>query len=186
MDGIKMTKPVCTILVGLPALGKSTRVRDIGTMDPDVFVYSTDRFIEECAAQNGMTYNEMFTDLIDEATGQMNRMLDTAIRERMNIVWDQTNLGVKKRTKIIRRMKNAGYRVDCECFVAPEPGHLDDLKAWKHRLSSRPGKTIPESVLRSMYDSYIEPTLDEGFDSLVFWSMWGHLIDEVKSVQATV
>lgn len=38
-----MTKPVCTVMVGLPAMGKSTRVTAFATMNPNVFVYSPKR-----------------------------------------------------------------------------------------------------------------------------------------------
>lgn len=139
-------KPTCVVMVGLPATGKSTRVREHSTMNPDVFVYSTDSLLEEWAAEEGKTYNEVFNDLIDNATREMNRMLGSAIRNRMDIVWDQTNLSVRKRAKIIRRMRNANYRVECECIVPPEAGWISDQKTWKHRLESRPGKTITASV----------------------------------------
>lgn len=102
----------CIVMVGLPATGKSTRVRELTAMNPDAFVYSTDNLIEEWAKGQGWTYDFAFAKYIDKATSEMNRMLDTAIRERMDIIWDQTNLGAKKRVKIINRMRNAGYRVE--------------------------------------------------------------------------
>ena len=104
-----MSAPVCTVMVGLPASGKSTRVSDMTRMDPDLFVYSTDNYIEKCAKQNGQTYNEAFAEFIEPATKYMNEMLDVAIRSKQDIIWDQTNLGVGKRRKIINRMKHAGY-----------------------------------------------------------------------------
>lgn len=169
--------PTCTVMVGLPATGKSTRVRELSTMNPDVFVYSTDNLLEEWAAEEGKTYNEVFNDLIDNATREMNRLLDSAIRNRLDIVWDQTNLSVSKRAKIIRRMRNADYHVECECIVPPEAGWLDDQKTWKHRLDIRAGKTIPASVLKSMNDNFVKPTVEEGFDAVHYFNMHGHLID---------
>lgn len=176
--------PTCTVMVGLPACGKSTlidkMIREMGDHGDAVFVYSTDRLIEEWAAGQGWSYDFAFSKYIDQATSEMNRLLDEAIRERVDIVWDQTNLSIKKRLKILNRMKNAGYQVECICIRPPEPGHLDDLKAWKQRLNTRPGKTIPEHIIQSMYQSYVEPTLNEGFDNIAFYSIWGLITEQLS------
>ena len=169
-----MSQPVCTVMVGLPATGKSTRVRELIAMNPDAFVYSTDNLIEEWAKGQGWTYDFAFAKYIDKATSEMNRMLDTAIRERMDIIWDQTNLGAKKRAKIINRMRNAGYRVKSEVIRIPEGD--SQYEDWRHRLAGRAGKTIPDHVIESMMDSYVKPTVDEGFDSVHEFDMYGNLI----------
>jgi tRNA uridine 5-carbamoylmethylation protein Kti12 len=162
-------------MVGLPASGKSTRVRELLAVNPDVFVYSTDNLIEDWAAGQGWTYNFAFAKYIDKATSEMNRMLDTAIRERMDIIWDQTNLGAKKRTKIINRMRNAGYRVECECIRPPMTDAIE-VDEWMKRLVNRPGKTISDSVMSSMMDSYVKPTDDEGFDVVRCYDMYGNCV----------
>jgi predicted ABC-type ATPase len=170
----------CYVMVGLPGLGKSTHLSFLD--DPEfgdtVFVYSTDAEIEKRCSVNGWTYNEGFSEFIQPATKYMNEMLEIAMRQGIDVYWDQTNLTVKKRRLIINRMKKAGYRVECISIVPPEPGHFDDLKAWKYRLLNRPGKTIPDHIMTSMYQNYTEPTLGEGFDRLRTYSMYGHLLDE--------
>ena len=163
----------CTVMVGLPATGKSTRVRDLTAMNPDAFVYSTDNLIEEWAKGQGWSYDFAFAKYIDKATSEMNRLLDTAIREGMDIVWDQTNTGTKKREKIVRRMKNAGYTVECEC-IRPPMGD-NEVEDWLFRLRNRPGKTIPDNVMSSMMENYTIPTLDEGFDAVHIFNMYGNL-----------
>ncbi len=163
----------CIVMVGLPATGKSTRVRDLTTMDPDAFVYSTDNLIEEWAKGQGWSYDFAFAKYIDKATSEMNRMLDIAIREGMNIVWDQTNTGTKKRDKIVRRMKNAGYTVVCECIRPPISE--EEIDEWLDRLKNRPGKTIPDNVMSSMMENYTIPTINEGFDVIRIFDMYGNL-----------
>lgn len=167
-----MIKPVCTVMVGLPATGKSTRVGALTAIKPHVFVYSTDALLEEWAAEEGKTYNEVFNDLIGEATGAMNHALDIAIRERLDIIWDQTNLSAKKRAKIINRMRNAKYTVECECILLPNGD--SQRKDWRHRMQNRPGKTIPDSVIESMLDSFVQPTVDEGFAVVRCYDMYGN------------
>lgn len=169
-----MSQPICTVMVGLPAMGKSTLIRGLPCWP--AFVYSTDKFIEDVASRFDITYDEAFEDNIKAATVSMNALLDDAIKERKDVVFDQTNLGVGKRRKIINRMKQAGYQVRCDCIVPPEEGHFSDLKDWKYRLANRPGKTIPDEVLSNMYKSFVMPTIEEGFDMITFYNMHGALL----------
>ena len=170
-----MSEPICYVMVGLPGLGKSTIVNGM-YKDADTFTYSTDQFIEDAAAHFGKTYDEAFEDNIKAATESMNALLDDAIKNRRDIIWDQTNLGVGKRKKIINRMKQAGYQVRCECIIPPESGWIDDQKVWAYRLANRPGKTIPQNILTNMIESFTLPTVAEGFDMITFYNMHGALL----------
>jgi predicted kinase len=161
-------------MVGLPAAGKSTRVGALTAVNPELFVYSTDNHIEQCAKQNGWTYDQAFAEFIESATKYMNEQLEIAVRSRQDIIWDQTNLGAKKRAKIVNRMRNAGYRVECECILFPAGD--SQWEDWQHRMASRPGKTIPDSVIESMMDSFVRPVLDEGFDTVRYYDMYGNSI----------
>jgi predicted kinase len=176
-----MSEPICTVMVGLPGLGKSTHIESerklYARIGMGLFVYSTDAYIEEQVRKGEYaSYDEAFEHCIDAATKAMNTELDKMISWKNDIIWDQTNLGVGKRRKIINRMKQAGYQVRCVCILPPEEGHLDDLKTWKRRLESRPGKTIPNEVLTKMINGFIVPTIEEGFDMITFYSMHGALI----------
>ena len=175
-----MSEPICTVMVGLPGLGKSTIANfGLGVYDRiemPVFVYSTDHYIENIAKMRGLTYDDVFAETIKEATEMCNDGLDSAIADGLDIVWDQTNLGVGKRRKIINRMKQTGYQVRCICIVPPEEGHFSDLKDWKYRLANRPGKTIPNEILSKMYKSFVMPTIEEGFDMITFYNMHGALL----------
>ncbi len=175
-----MSQPICTVMVGLPAMGKSTLVESskeiYDDIEMDVFVYSTDTEIERRSASNGWTYDEGFAEFIEPATKYMNEILEIAIRSKQDIIWDQTNTGISKRRKIINRMKQADYQIRCECIVPPEVGNFDDLKVWKLRLANRPGKTIPQHILTNMFESYVVPTIEEGFDMIIFYNMHGALI----------
>ena len=168
----------CYVMVGLPATGKSTMAEAMLDANPLAFVYSTDAYIEECAAQNGITYNDAFTDFIEPATKSMNERVEIAIRSGQDVIWDQTNTGVKKRTKIVNRMRQAGYCVECHFVRPPEAGHISDQKTWRDRLNGRPGKTIPDHIMTSMFENLVEPTVDEGFDRVYTYNMFGNLIKD--------
>lgn len=167
-----MSKPLCTVMVGLPALGKSTFIQSM--YKPETWIYSTDRFIEDAATHCGKTYEEMFVDNIEAATESMNALLEDAIKEQKDIIWDQTNLNVKKRQNIINRMKANDYNIRCICLMPPVTPQT--FVEWKRRLDSRPGKTIPQHVLANMIETYVIPTIEEGFDMISFYNMHGALL----------
>ena len=171
-----MSNPTCIVMVGLPATGKSTIVnrvvRDMSDHDTRVFVYSTDGILERIADFLGKTYNDVFEKHIKSATAEADIDLAHAIKERQDIIWDQTNLSAKKRAKIINRMRQAGYRVECGCILLPAGD--SQWEDWRHRMQSRPGKTIPDSVIESMMDSFVMPTVDEGFDAVRCYDMYGN------------
>lgn len=41
------------------------------------------------------------------------------------------------------------------------------------KLLFRLGKTIPTNVIASMTRSYVRPTMEEGFDEIQFYNMYG-------------
>jgi predicted kinase len=158
-----------TVLVGLPGSGKSTSIPE----DFDGFVYSTDRYIEDAARRSGATYNNAFGDNINAATSVMNQMLSAAISNNSDVMWDQTNCGSKKRKSILSRFPK-NYRKICICRVPPR----DDAE-WaelNRRILSREGKIIPMHVIKSMADTYVEPTREEGFDKVYLYDIYGNLL----------
>lgn len=170
-----MSEYICTVMVGLPGLGKSTLIEGM-YKDADTFIYSTDNILERIAKQLGKTYNDVFEKHIKSAQAEADIDLAQAIKERKDIIWDQTNLGVGKRKKIINRMKQAGYQVRGVCILPPESDYTNEKEDWVERLGNRPGKTIPEHILTNMIESFTLPTVSEGFDMITFYNMHGALL----------
>lgn len=166
-------------MVGLPASGKSTFIVEMCKIDPDVFVYSTDSILERVAKQLGKTYDDVFEKHIKFAKEGMDVLLAEAIKSGKDVVFDQTNLGVKKRRGIVQRMKKAGYKVNVISFDVPKTEV--EILDWNLRLHNRKGKTIPENIIQNMIRSYAEPSLDEGFDEITTFNIYGDLIREQKN-----
>lgn len=164
----------CDVMVGFPATGKSTLVDKLFEENPEAFIFSTDNKIEELSRFNGMTYDEGFETFIGQATTYMENHLSVAIRSNQNIIWDQTNLGAKKRSKIINRMKQSGYHTVCRSIEMPHGFY--EVQEWNRRLQSREGKTIPKFVIESMIKTYQRPLLEEGFDDIKYYDMYGEII----------
>lgn len=148
------------ILAGVPASGKSTFfARHLSGRG--LRVLSTDNIIEEMAAAQGKTYDEVFSSCISAATHKFYRDIRNAVSENVGFVVDRTNLTRTARRKILRMVPDYYHKV---CIVFDVP---DDIE-HKRRLANRPGKTIPDHVIEEMKRIFQEPTEDEGFDTIIF------------------
>lgn len=160
-----MRKPLLICLIGVPGLGKSTwREQYLSSHDFDGFVASTDDIIDEWAAEQGKTYNAIYHGAISAATDLWNKLVHLAFTKRLDLLVDRTNMSRKSRSRFMRRAKNLGY--DCRAIVFQAPVNDDDKAEHTRRLSSRPGKTIPQNVIDSMLAKYEPPTIEEGFNMI--------------------
>lgn len=151
-----MNKPTLYMLIGIPASGKSTWVRNNTNK---CVIASTDDYIEKRAEEAGKTYNDVFSCVIEEATANLEAVVKNAIASKADVIWDQTNLDRKSRARKLRQFKD--YCKVAVLFKTPSEEVLTN------RLNSRVGKTIPIRVIESMKLRFEEPTLDEGFDEIL-------------------
>lgn len=150
------TKATLYMLIGLPGSGKSTWIAN-NNVASIAAILSTDALIEQYAAEQGTTYDDVFADYINTALNKMNSTKKWAIANQMHVVWDQTNLTKASRKRKLRDFED--YSKVAVVFQAPE---------WllEARRASRPGKTIPEYVLEGMKLEL--PSTDEGFDEIIY------------------
>ena len=149
--------PKCYQLIGVPGSGKSTWVKN-QDWSSDCVVVSTDEFVEDYAKEVGSTYNEVFDDYMPTAVNLMAEKVVRAREAGKDIIWDQTSMSIKSRKRKFNMLKN--YEHIAVVFKTPEKEEL------ARRLASRPGKNIPDYVMRSMIDNYDVPTEDEGFSQI--------------------
>ena len=154
-----MTSQIISILVGVPASGKTTYRNVINASN--FVVVSSDDIIEELCANSGVTYSEGFSSFINEANRVFNNKLQTALKNGDCILVDRTNLTKQSRKRILSQVPDNYYK---EAIVFPVP----ETDVWNKRLASRPDKNIPSYILQRMVASYEAPTQDEGFDSVIY------------------
>jgi len=145
------------ILVGVPASGKTTWLMNQSWIVGMEYV-STDFYVEKFAKRLGKTYNEVFDDVMPRAVRLMARAVNRARVAGRDIIWDQTNTTVKSRAKKFRMLPD--YQHIAVVFDTPEPNE------HARRLAGRPGKSIPDHVVRSMIDNFEMPTEQEGFKEI--------------------
>lgn len=145
------------ILCGLPTSGKSTYVEKLKKLSywKNAVVLSTDNYIERQAQEHSTTYNQIFDDVIKEATQELELQLKQAIENGSDIIWDQTNLSIKTRKKKLSKFPSYYHKGAVYFQISLE----DALERNKHRE----GKFIPESILKRMYHQFENPTTSEGF-----------------------
>ena len=147
------------VLVGVPASGKSTWVKN-QEWARDIPVVSTDKFVEEYAASVGKTYSEVFDEYMPIAVRLMANQALICQSNNKDIIWDQTSCSIETRAKKIRMLPD--YYKIAVVFKTPEPEEL------ARRLASREGKVIPAHVSESMAEQLRNepPTEAEGFDEI--------------------
>jgi predicted kinase len=152
-----MTTPKLYVLVGVPASGKSTWIAN-QDWAKDIPVVSTDKFVEEHAAKVGKTYSEVFDEYMPIAVRLMANQVLICQANGTDVIWDQTSTSVGSRKKKFKMLPD--YYAIAVVFKTPEEEEL------KRRLASRPGKNIPDDVVKKMIDSFVMPTEEEGFKEI--------------------
>ena len=148
--------PRLYMLVGVPGSGKSTWIR---SRNHDAVIASTDDHIEAAAAAQGLTYDDVFESEIKAATAALRETVKQAVRDKRDIIWDQTNLTAKSRRGKLGQVPKHYERI---ALYFPTP----DGEELARRLASRAGKTIPAHVMASMIASLEPPGPSEGFDEI--------------------
>jgi predicted kinase len=156
---MKTKSPFVIILSGIPMSGKSTWVRE---NYPDTLAISRDELVMEVAGTRD--YNLAFKTVDQKAVDKLlaKRITDAAT-QKVDVIIDMTNLSRKVRVKNLSYFSNDYYKVS---VVLP----ILDSEEYKRRNDFRSineNKFIPPFVIKSMMDSFVFPTDDEGFDKII-------------------
>jgi predicted kinase len=149
--------PTCYQVIGVPGAGKSTWIKDqIWALG--LTVVSTDAFVEDYAKSQGKTYSEVFVDYMPTAVELMAKQVVRARELGHTIIWDQTSTTFASRARKFNMLPD--YEHIAVVFKTPE--HTELMR----RLSSRPGKDIPDHIIASMIASFEMPSEEEGFKEI--------------------
>lgn len=152
--------PKLYVLVGVPGSGKTTWVHQHPFDWKRTAYISTDKLVEIHAQFLGLSYNDVFKDYMPEAVKLMAEDARRAFAENLDVVWDQTSTTAASRARKLR-MTPEHYTKIAVVFQTPP---ADIHAQWL----DRPGKEIPTSVIDDMISDFEEPTVEEGFNGIVY------------------
>ena len=157
MKNIK--EPFVMMLIGPTLSGKSTYIKN---NYPNTQVISRDEIVMEVFGSRD--YNLAFKE-VDQK--EVDRVLAERLKEandlKTSVIIDMTNMTVKRRMVTLRNFGKDFTRI-ADVFPI-----LSDEEYTKRNIdrNAKENKWIPPFVIKSMIDSYQEPTLEEGYDRIV-------------------
>lgn len=159
-----------TVFIGVSGSGKSTV---IDNRFKDVFVCSTDKYVEDFGKQRDLNYSDAFDkiqedNLFRDFTRLFYIDIETCIKNDVDFVIDRTNLTVGSRKALIDTIDKMAYKYDKDIEINGLWFNLPK-EIVKERLKIRhdaTGKSIPEDVIDNQFKVYEHPTVDEDFNKI--------------------
>lgn len=161
--GTIVDRPKIYVLIGPPLSGKTSWTKRILTKDPSFVVISTDDIIEERGALEGLNYTQAWPKFSGMAAGIAKANFAQAIKNNANIIYDQTNMGSKKRKSILVNVPDTYEKIAVVFDV--DTKELFRRNIERNKLT---GKHIPEAVILNMLKSFTPVDKNnEGFDKVI-------------------
>jgi predicted kinase len=154
-----LTKPFSVVLVGLPLSGKDTLIDRLGL--EKIKILSRDGIIESLFPDNN--YREAYSSVDSKAIDKLFfKQLEEAVSKKESVLFNATNLRVKRRRKINLRLSSDYLKL---AIQLPEIS----IEEFEQRNQSRvetTGKYIPIKVVEEMKGLFEPVTEEEGFDQI--------------------
>ena len=157
MENIK--EPFVMMLIGPTLSGKSTYIRNNYA---NTAVISRDEIVMEVFGSRD--YNLAFKEVDHKEVDRLLALrLKAANDSKTNVIVDMTNMVVKRRMSTLKNFDDNFSRVAVVFPILSE----EEYTKRNHDRNVNENKWIPPFVIKSMVDSYQEPTLEEGYDRII-------------------
>jgi predicted kinase len=154
MKNIKET--FVMMLIGPVLSGKSTYIE---RNYPNTDVISRDEIVMQLFGSRD--YNKAFKEVNQK---EVDRLLSLKLKEsnesKRNVIIDMTNMTSKRRKITLSYYDDSFYKIAIVFPILSE----EEYERRNINRNSKENKFIPPTVIKSMIDSYEEPTLEEGFN----------------------
>jgi predicted kinase len=163
------SRPKLYVLVGPPAIGKSTWVRD---NVPDAYLINRDDIVDDVRGALGLKYDQMFRPENRRHQTEVDRLhrenIAGAVASGKDIVVDMTNMGVNSRRNALRVIQGHESKYEKIAVIFDHRGKEDFVRDNVRRRAEKLGdKNIPYHVMTGMFDRFEIPTKVEGFDRII-------------------
>jgi predicted kinase len=155
----KITNPFVMILIGPTLSGKSTYIKNNYA---DIDVISRDEIVME--VHGSKDYNKAFKEVNHK---EVDKILIQKLKEfgesKKSVIIDMTNMNVKRRLSTLQYFGSDIQRI---AVIFPI---LSDEEYERRNINrnQKENKWIPPSVIKSMIESYQEPSSDEKYDIII-------------------
>ena len=139
------------MLVGLPASGKSTIAKEISIKENAV-IHASDDLREELFKD----VNE--NNKNDQLFKELHRRIKQDLSKGKNVIYDATNISMKKRKAFIEELKDIDCKKLCLFVVTPYEKCLEQNQNRERK--------VPDLVIEKMYKNIQIPQLYEGWDDI--------------------
>lgn len=142
------------VMVGAPGSGKSTYLRDCTGWHSEIVSRDAIRF-------NLLTDGEDYFSHENEVWRQFTHNINIALMNGIDTYADATHLFPAARKKLLRAIHADVKKVVAIVMDTP-------LETCLERNAKRSGRArVPDATVVEMYNNYICPTFDEGFDAII-------------------
>jgi predicted kinase len=157
MKNIK--EPFVMMLIGPTLSGKSTYIRN---NYPNTEVISRDEIVMQVFGSRD--YNLAFKEVNQK---EVDRILSLRLKEandlKKSVIIDMTNMTAKRRLATLINFDENFSRIAIVFPILPE----EEYTKRNIDRNAKENKWIPPAVIKSMIDSYEEPTSEEGYDRVI-------------------
>lgn len=138
------------IMCGLPGSGKTTTALNILKENKNALWVSSD------SVREGLYGSEEIQGNPKEVFTEVDRLVQKALDEGHDVVYDATNISKATRRNIMNKFDAEYICVYCNA----------ELDTCIQRNDSRIRK-VPHKVIKRMYKNFEEPTIDEGYKMIM-------------------
>lgn len=157
---MKLKEPFVILLIGPTLSGKSTWIKNNYT---DVNVISRDEIVMEVAGTRN--YNDAFNKvdhrIVDKILAER---LTESNSEKLSTIVDMTNMTIRRRKQTLQYFGKDFNKIAIIFPILSD----DEYQRRNIDRNSKENKWIPPGVIKSMINSYQEPTDEEVFDNIIF------------------
>ncbi len=147
------------MLIGPTLSGKSTYIRN---NYPNTEVISRDEIVMQVFGSRD--YNLAFKEVNQK---EVDRILSLRLKEandlKKSVIIDMTNMTAKRRLATLINFDENFSRIAIVFPILPE----EEYTKRNIDRNAKENKWIPPAVIKSMIDSYEEPTSEEGYDRVI-------------------
>lgn len=174
-----MSEPTLIIIAGLRESGKTTLRKKM--QDVDDYVFAPDEKYNQLAQEKDLKKDDIVRKIMPNFYQDEKLKMVEVAKNNQNVIIEVIGLSTKGRSIYKDKECFRHYRKEV-WFILP-PQNEEEMKELKERISKRKNKSPhTEAGLKEHLNIIAIPNLDEGFDVVKYFNIYGELTDYNSNV----